>query len=90
MVKSIELNSCDEMVTFMDKVSDERYEVGFELHEVQTAINIMEESLWKMISEFVDSDKKTAAMKQVSCLLGKAKQELAHEYAMLSKEYVSS
>ncbi|MFI5211978.1 MAG: hypothetical protein ACHQIH_03775 [Ignavibacteria bacterium] len=90
LVKSIEVNSCDAMVTFMDKVSDERFEVGFELNEVQTAINILEESLWKMISEFVDDDKKTNAMKQVSCLLGKAKEELANEYAMLSKEYVSS
>jgi hypothetical protein len=88
LVKSIEVNSCDEMDNFMEKVSDERYESGYELHEVQTAINIMEECLWKKISEFVFADQQIAAMKQVTCILSRAKDALANEYALLSREYI--
>ena len=87
--KAVEVNSCEEMVKFMDKVSDERYESGYELHEVQTAINILEESLWKNIADFVDKDKQVSAMKQVTCILGKAKEELASEYALLTSEYIN-
>jgi hypothetical protein len=88
LVKSVEINSCEDMVKFMEKVSDERFESGYEISEVQTAINILEETVWRKISLFVDEDKQVAAMKQVTCLLGKAKEELASEYALLSKEYV--
>lgn len=88
LVKSVEVNSCQEMVKFMEKVSEERYESGYELHEVQAAVNILEETLWKKISKFVDDDKQISAMKQIVCILSKAKEELANEYALLSKEYI--
>jgi hypothetical protein len=87
--KCVEVNSCTEIINFMEKVSDERFDSGYEIHEVQTAINILEESLWRKISDFVDGDKQVAAMKLVTCILAKAKEELASEYALLSKEYVS-
>ncbi len=86
LVTCVETGSCNEMVTFMDKVSDERFESGFEIHEVQTAINILEESLWRNIGKFVDNDKQVNAMKEVTGILSKAKEEMANEYAMLSKE----
>lgn len=87
--KAVEVNSCEEMIKFMEKVSDERYESGYELHEVQTAVNILEETLWKKIAEFVDRDKQVSAMKQVTCILSKAKEELASEYALLTNEYIN-
>ena len=88
LVKSLEANSCDSMTHFMEQVSDERYESGYELQEVQTAINIMEECFWKKISEFVFADQQIAAMKQVTCILSKAKETLVNEYALLSREYI--
>ena len=88
LVKSLEANSCEEMSKFMLKVSDERYGSGYELHEVQTAVNIMEECIWQKITEFVDKDQQIYAMKQVTCILGKAKEALAGEYAMLSSENI--
>ncbi|MBZ0203565.1 MAG: hypothetical protein IT281_00055 [Ignavibacteria bacterium] len=85
LTKCIEVNSCTDMLTYMNKLSDERFIMGFELQEVQTAINIFEESMWKSIAEFVDQDKQFAAMKLVTCILGKAKEELTGEYALLSR-----
>ncbi len=86
LIECVEAGSCDQMVKFMERVSEERYESGFEINEVQTAINILEESLWRQIGKFVDSDKQVSAMKEVTCILTKAKEELANEYALLSKE----
>ncbi|MCI0448357.1 MAG: hypothetical protein L0Y79_01050 [Chlorobi bacterium] len=88
LVKCVETNSFNGIIKFMDKVSDERYELGFEIHEVQTAINILEECLWKKILKFVDDDKQISAMKQVTRILCNAKMELAGRYALLSKEYI--
>lgn len=89
LTKCVEINSTDGMIKYMNKVSDERFEVGYEVHEVQTAINILEECLWKKIQQHVDNDQQTAAMKQVTRILDTAKEELASEYALLSKEYIS-
>ncbi len=89
LVKSLEANSCESITKFMEKTSDERFESGYELHEVQTAVNIMEECLWKKIAEFVYRDQQISAMKQVTCILAKAKESLANEYSLLSTEYLS-
>ena len=86
LIACVEAASCDKMIKHMEKVSEERFESGFEINEVETAINILEESLWRQIGKFVDSDKQVSAMKQVTCILSKAKDELANEYALLSKE----
>ncbi len=85
ITKCIEENSPDEMIKYMHLITDERFAMGFEADELQIAINIFEESLWKAIYKNVDEDKQYAAMKQVCCILGKAKQEVLDDYAMLSK-----
>ena len=85
LTRCVENNSCSSMKEYMDKLSDERFSMGFEHTEVQMAINMFEESLWKNITEFVDEDKQFAAMKLVTCILSKAKEELVSEYAMLIK-----
>lgn len=85
LTNCIELNSCSDMLSFMNKLSDERFDLGFEPQEVQTAIDIFEESLWKNIRKYVDEDKQFAAMKLVTGILSKAKEELVGEYAMLSR-----
>ncbi len=87
LVKAIETNSSNEMVKFMEIVSDERFETGYELSEVQTAINILEETVWRKISIFVDEDKQAASMKQVTGILTKAKEELANEFVLMGKEF---
>ncbi len=85
ITKCVEKNSCDELNSYMDKLSDERFSMGFEPTEVQVALNIFEEALWKNIDEKVDEDKQVAAMKLITNIVGKAKQEMLGEYAMLEK-----
>ena len=85
ITKCVEKNSCNELVPYVDKLSDERFSMGFEPTEVQIAINILEESMWKNIGELVDKDKQVSAMKLITCIISKAKQEMIGEYAMLER-----
>ncbi|MFI5211542.1 MAG: hypothetical protein ACHQIH_01555, partial [Ignavibacteria bacterium] len=79
------INSSDEMMEYIEKVSDLRHESGYELQEVQTAINILEECMWENINKVVDEDLQISGIKQVTRLLSKAKEELADEYSLLRK-----
>ncbi len=83
--KCIENNSADEMISYMDLILNERFAKGFQIEEVEIALNIFEESIWKNIYKNVDEDKQYSAMKLALCILSKAKEELLNDYAMMSK-----
>ncbi len=85
ITKCVEKNSCNELASYMDKLSDERFSMGFEPTEVQVAINIFEEALWKNISDLVDGDKQISAMKLITGIISRAKQEMLGEYAILER-----
>lgn len=85
LTNCIESNSSGDMLSFVDNISNERFSMGFEPHEVQMALNIFEEVLWKNICKYVDEEKQFMAMELVTGILSKAKEELVSEYAMLSK-----
>lgn len=85
ITKCVEKNSCNDLASYMDKLSDERFSMGFEPTEVQVAINIFEEALWKNISDLVDGDKQISAMKLITGIISRAKQEMLGEYAMLER-----
>lgn len=83
--KCIENNSADEMISYMNLILNERFAKGFQIEEVEIALNIFEESIWKNIYKNVDEDKQYSAMRLALCILSKAKEELLNDYAMMSK-----
>lgn len=74
------------IIEFMEKVGEERYESGYRLYEVQSAINMLEECLWKKIVQFVIVDQQRDALVKVNKILNKAKEILASTYVALEKE----
>ena len=88
LVKTVEVNSCSEVIKYMKNISEERFDSGYELYEVQTALNILEESLWKNIAKYVDEEKQVESLKLITCILGSAKEELAADYSLYCKEQV--
>ncbi len=54
-LNGVKSKSLVDMVTYSEKIAKERYESGFDLHEVHTAYNVLEESIWKAIIKEVDS-----------------------------------
>ena len=80
-----------EMVTYSEKIAKERYESGFDLHEVHTAYNVLEESIWKAIIKEVDQTDLAESLGLISTVLGTGKESLAIAYVSLSgKQRVNS
>jgi len=79
------------MVEYSELVARERFQEGFDIQEVQSAYNVLEEVLWKQITENMSPDDYPEAFGMVSTVLGAGKQALAIEYVSLaSKRHVRS
>ncbi|HAX49253.1 MAG TPA: hypothetical protein PK605_08130 [Ignavibacteria bacterium] len=85
LTKCVETQNCNDMIGYMDLISDERFASGFEVEEIQIALNIFEEALWKNIRKYVDPKDHYASKKMVTTIVDKAKEELLNEYVTLSK-----
>ncbi|MCU0364743.1 MAG: hypothetical protein MUE93_03620 [Ignavibacteriaceae bacterium] len=80
-----------DMVAYSEKIAKERYESGFDLHEVHTAYNVLEESIWKAIIKEVNQDELAESLGLISTVLGTGKESLAIAYVSLSgKQRVNS
>jgi hypothetical protein len=83
-LNSINEKSLVEMIEYSEKIATERYNSGFDLHEVHTAYNVLEEVLWKVILENLDSKEIGNALGLVSTILGTGKETLALTYISLA------
>jgi len=87
----VKTKSLVDMVTYSEKIAKERYESGFDLHEVHTAYNVLEESIWKAIIKEVESAELAESLGLISTVLGTGKEALALAYVSLaSKQKVKS
>ena len=69
----------------------ERFHGGFDVSEVLTAVNVLEEAAWRCVTKEVPPSEYPQALGLVSTVLGAAKQALAVEYVSLaSREQVRS
>jgi len=90
-LNGIKTKSLVDMVNYSEKVAKERYDAGFDLHEVHTAYNVLEESLWKCIIKEVDSKELAESLGLIGTVLGTGKESLALAYVSLaSKQKVKS
>jgi hypothetical protein len=90
-LNGIKTRSLIEMVTYSEKIAKERYEIGFNLHEVHTAYNVLEESIWKVIVKEVDPTELAESLGLIGTVLGTGKEALAIAYVSLtSKQKVKS
>lgn len=74
----------DPMVDYTTRVAYDRFAGGYDLLEVQTAINVMEEALWKQILASVEPVEVAHALGLVSSILGMGKDALARAYVSLA------
>jgi hypothetical protein len=72
------------MIDYMQGTARERYQTGFELREVQIAVNVLEETIWKRVAEHLPPDQLAEALGLVSTVLGAAKDALARSYVSLA------
>ncbi len=90
-LNGIKTKNLVDMVNYSEKVAKERFESGFDLHEVHTAYNVIEEALWKCIINEVDSAELAESLGLIGTVLGTGKESLALVYVSLaSKQKVKS
>ena len=74
------------LVEHARRIARERFEAGFDLAEVQTAINLLEESIWERVFRGLPPGDYARALGLVSTALGVAKDALAQEYVSLASQ----
>ena len=79
------------MVAYAETIARDRFAAGFDLSEVQTAFNVLEEATWTCIVKGLPPAEYGEALGLVSTVLGAGKDALARTYVTLaSKSRTSS
>jgi len=79
------------VVTWSEQIARERFESGFGIGEVQTAFNVLEESMWRTLVEVTPPSQMAESLGLLTTVLGAGKDALARSYVSLaSKQHVPS
>ncbi|MBS4035430.1 MAG: hypothetical protein KGZ85_13245 [Ignavibacterium sp.] len=78
------------MTEYSEKVANERFTAGFDLHEVHTAFNVLEETIWKKVVENFPASELGNALGLISTVLGAGKETLALTYVSLASKRKTS
>lgn len=84
VAKCVRARNVIPMVSYVEKLAELRYESGFDLQEVQTAFNVLEEVFWKYILEYIDPGSQIESLSLISSIIGSGKDTLARTYVQLS------
>ena len=74
------------MIAHAETIARERFESGFDLWEVQTAFNVLEEAIWVRVLRDMPPSEYADALGIVSTVLGVGKDTLARRYVSLASK----
>ena len=86
LLQAVTKRDIGEIVAYARDVATERYRSGYGLSEVQTAFNVLEESIWACVFAELDPSAHAEALSVVSTVLGAAKDALARRYVELATQ----
>lgn len=75
-----------QMINYVEGIAKERFEAGFDIHEVQMAFFVLEDVIWKKIIKNMKPSNHAEALGLVSTVLGSGKYSLAHTYVTLASK----
>ena len=84
MREAVRTRNTTHLEAYARRMARERYEAGFDLSEVQTAIHALEEAVWRRILFGMPAGDYAECLGLVSTALGLAKDALAQEYVTLA------
>ena len=84
VVSSIRDRDLSPVVTYAETVAAERFHSGFDISEVQTAFNCLEESMWRRLVADEPQAELAEAIGLLSTVLGAGKDALARTYVSLA------
>ena len=74
------------MIAHAETIARERFEAGFDLSEVQTAFNVLEETIWVRILKNLPPGDLGEGLGLISTVLGAGKDALARTYVSLASK----
>ena len=81
----------DFVISYAEDIAQDRFNAGFGIGEVQTAFNVLEESMWHHVVSGVPNAELAESLGLLTTVLGVGKDALARAYVSLaSHEHVSS
>ena len=81
----------DRVIKYAEQIGRDRFTSGFGIGEVQTAFNVLEESMWHHVVAGVPTGELVESLGLLSTVLGVGKDALARTYVSLaSQEHVPS
>ena len=79
------------MIGYAEQIARERFDNGFDIGEVQTAFNVLEESMWRRLAGVTPPSEIVESLGLLSTVLGVGKDAFARTYVSLaSKQHVPS
>jgi hypothetical protein len=83
-LRAISEKNLGPMLSHAEEIARERYEAGFDLSEVQTAFNVLEEATWRFIVKNLPPAEFGEAIGLISTVLGAGKDMLGRTYVALA------
>ncbi len=83
-VRAVKDRNLGPMVAHADSIARDRFNAGYDLWEVQTAFNVLEEAIWLRIMKELPPAELPEALGLVSTILGIGKDTLARRYVSLA------
>lgn len=84
LVECVDRRDLVPMIAYADRIAEERYIAGYDLSEVQIALNCLEEATWSYALARLEATQLADALTLVSTVLGAAKDALARRYVLLA------
>jgi hypothetical protein len=84
LLEALRGRNLGQIVAYAQQVAQERFSAGYNLSEVQTAFNALEEATWSCVFTELQPQQFAEALGLVSTILGAAKDALAREYVSLA------
>ena len=72
------------LMEHVDTIAEERFKAGYDLGEVQTAFNVLEEVMWNRTVRELKPEQLGEALGLISTVLGAGKDRLARTYVSLA------
>ena len=85
-VRGVKERNVGPMIAHAETIARERFATGFDLSEVQTAFNVLEEAIWRRILKGLPPVEYGEALGLVSTVLGAGKDALARMYVSLASK----
>jgi hypothetical protein len=84
LVEAVGERDLGPMLAYAERIAEERFNAGYDLAEVQTAFNALEEATWSRAFAELEPSQLAESLGLVSTVLGAAKDALGRRYVSLA------